>query len=83
MSDQTLVLYAGFTLLASLPVAFTIVSVVSAAHNRDLTMWQFCTCWICLLAYKLDRYHGRHRLEDNYEAQRHIRADFHELTPYS
>ncbi|WP_285663316.1 hypothetical protein [Actinorhabdospora filicis] len=37
---------------------------VSAIHSRDLTVAQFCSCWTCLLAERLDLHHGRHRLED-------------------
>ncbi|MEV0647825.1 hypothetical protein AB0I28_21410 [Phytomonospora sp. NPDC050363] len=83
MSPENVTLIVGATLLATLPVAAAIATLVSAAHSRDLSVAKYCTCYFCLLAYKLDRHHGRHRLEDHYAKQSAIRADFHRLRPDS
>lgn len=83
MSPENVTLVVGAALLATLPLAAAVATLISAAHSRDLSVLKYCTCWVCLLAYKLDRHHGRHRLEDHYEKQALIRADFHALSPDS
>ncbi|GIG67825.1 hypothetical protein [Phytomonospora endophytica] len=83
MSAENVTLVVGATLLATLPITALVATLVSAAHNHDVSVFKYCTCFLCLLAYKLDRHHGRHRLEDHYLRQRRIRADFHLLTPDS
>lgn len=69
----------GFALLGAIPIVTGWTLLISTAHEHDLTLLGFCRCLPCLLAYKLDRHHGRHRLEDLYEQQRRIRADFGSL----
>ncbi|GLZ81364.1 hypothetical protein Afil01_61710 [Actinorhabdospora filicis] len=83
MPFETLAPILGYTLLGAIPLVAGWTYLVSLAHEHDLTLFGACRCFACLLAYKLDRHHGRHRLEDLYSRQRHIRADFHTLTPES
>lgn len=83
MPFETLAPIVGFTLLGAIPVVAALTYLVSRAHEYDLTLFGYCRCYACLLAYRLDRHHGRHRLEDLYERQRHIRADFSSLSPGS
>lgn len=71
----------GYLLLGTIPVTAGITLLVSTAHEHDLTLFGYCRCFSCLLAYRLDRHHGRHRLEDLYDEQRTIRADFLVLSP--
>ncbi|GLZ77518.1 hypothetical protein Afil01_23250 [Actinorhabdospora filicis] len=73
----------GYLLLGAIPVTTGFTLLVATAHEHDLTLLGYCRCFTCLLAYKLDRHHGRHRLEDHFDRQSTIRADFHSLTPDS
>ena len=79
MPPENLALLTGSILLTAVPIIFGVALLTHLAHLRGLTVGEYCTCWICVLAEKLDRHHGRHRMEDLYELQRGIRADFHRL----
>lgn len=83
MSVENLTLICLCVTATALPVLITTTILIHVAHAHDLSLGELCTCWACLLANKLDRHHGRHRLEDHYDAQRYIRADFHRLRPDS
>ncbi|GLZ79602.1 hypothetical protein Afil01_44090 [Actinorhabdospora filicis] len=55
---------SALTGLAALLLVGLAAVAVSAIHSLDLSVAQFCRCWTALLAERLDRHHGRHRLED-------------------
>lgn len=55
---------SGVAALGVLTLTGLVAVAVSAMHSHDLTVTQFCRCWACLLAYRLDRHHGRHRQEE-------------------
>ncbi|MEV0647593.1 hypothetical protein AB0I28_20230 [Phytomonospora sp. NPDC050363] len=81
MPLENLALLTGTFLLMAVPAVFGVALLTHVAHARGLTVGEYCTCFLCLLAEKLDRHHGRHRMEDLYHLQGTIRADFHRLRP--
>lgn len=83
MSIDTLAPIIGYSLLGLIPLITGLTYLVSRAHEHELTLFLYFSRLTCAFAARLDLHHGRHRLEDHYDRQRSIRADFHRLTPKS
>ena len=76
-----------------LPVAFIALGALlillafwycAVAHDHENSPGEFTAClFYRAAAAVLRRGNGRHRMEDLYELQAHIRADWRELTPRS